>query len=123
MLTRAGFQVQVVENGALGIEAFQRWRPHFIWMDLGLPQLSGMEVTRRIRQLDGGVETKIAALTASAYAVEHDAVRCTDFDDFAFKPFRQTEIFSCMARHLAVRYSSAEGTEDLSRQQAGGRPA
>jgi signal transduction histidine kinase/CheY-like chemotaxis protein len=123
MLTRAGFQVQVVENGALGIEAFQRWRPHFIWMDLGLPQLSGMEVTRRIRQLDGGVETKIAALTASAYAVEHDAVRCTGFDDFGFKPFRQTEIFSCMARHLAVRYSSAEGTEDLSRRQAGGRPA
>ena len=66
ILTRAGFQVRVAENGALGIEAFQQWRPHFIWMDLGLPQLSGTEATRRIRQLDGGAETKIAAITAAA---------------------------------------------------------
>jgi CheY-like chemotaxis protein len=123
MLTRAGFQVRVEENGALGIEAFPQWRPHFIWIDLGLPHLSGTEATRRIRQLDGGAKTRIAALTASAYAAEHDAVRCAGFDDFAFKPFRQTEIFSCMARHLGVRYSSSEGSEKKSHHQAGGRPA
>ncbi len=68
ILTRAGFQVRVAENGTLAIEAFQQWRPHFIWMDLGLPQLSGAEATRRIRQLDGGAETKIAAITAAADA-------------------------------------------------------
>ena len=60
MLTRSGFQVRVAENGALGIEAFQQWWPHFIWMDLELPQLSGTVTTRRIRQLDGGAATKIA---------------------------------------------------------------
>jgi len=66
MLIRAGFQVRAAENGALGIEAFQEWRPHFIWMDLGLPQLNGTETTRRIRQLEGGAETKIAqALTTT----------------------------------------------------------
>ena len=123
MLTRAGFQVRVAENGALGIEAFQQWRPHFIWMDLGLPQLSGMEATRRIRQLDGGAEIKIAAITASAYASERDGVMRAGFDDFTFKPFRQTEIFFCMARHLGVRYSSSEGAGNKSHRQAGGRPA
>ena len=61
MLTRSGFQVRVAENGALGIEAFQQWQPHFIWMDLGLPQLSGAEATRRIRQMGGGAEVKIVA--------------------------------------------------------------
>ena len=30
------------------------------------------------------------------------------FDDFISKPFRQTEIFFCMARHLGVRYSSSK---------------
>ena len=123
MLTRAGFQVRVAENGPLGIEAFQQWRPHFIWMDLGMPQLGGTEATRRIRQLDGGAEIKIAAITASADASEHDGVMRAGFDDFAFKPFRQTEIFFCMARHLGVRYSSSEGAENKSHQQAGGRPA
>jgi signal transduction histidine kinase/CheY-like chemotaxis protein len=109
MLTRAGFQVTVAENGALGIEAFREWRPHFIWMDLGLPQLSGTETTRRIRQLDGGAEIKIAAITAFGDASERIGEMSADFDDCTFKPFRQAEIFSCMARHLNVRFSSSEG--------------
>ena len=124
MLTRAGFQARVAESGALGIEAFQQWRPHFIWMDLGLSQLSGAEATRRIRQLDGGAEIKIAAITAAAaYALERDGVMRAGFDDFTFKPFRQTEIFLCMARHLNVRYSSSEQAANTLHQQAGGRPA
>lgn len=114
MLTRAGFQVRVAENGALAIEVFQQWRPHFIWMDLGMPQLSGAETTWRIRQLEGGTETRIAAITASAYASQRDGVLRRGFDDFTFQPFRRTEIFFCMARHLDVRYSSAE-TAGISR--------
>ncbi len=123
MLTRAGFHVRVAENGALGIEAFQQWRPHFIWMDLGIPQLSGMETTRRIRHLEGGAEIRIAAITASADASERDGILRAGFDDFSFKPFRHTEIFFCMARHLGVRYSSAEGAENKLHRQAGGSAA
>ena len=90
------------ECGALGIEAFQQWRPHFIWMDLGLPQLRGMEATRWIRQLDGGTEVKIAAITAYAYASGCDGVMDAGFDDLDFQAIslRQKNIFSCMARHL-----------------------
>ena len=120
LLIRAGFQVKVAENGALGIEAFQKWRPHFIWMDLGLPQLSGTEATQRIRQLDGGTDVKISAITAAAFASEREGVIRAGFDDFASKPFRPTEIFFCMARHLGVRYSSSEGEGNKSHGQAEG---
>ncbi len=123
MLTRSGFHVRVAENGALGIEAFEQWRPHFIWMDLGLPQLSGTGATRRIRQLAGGAEIKIAVITAAADASELEAVMRAGFDDCTFKPFRETEIFLCMARHLGVRYSSWEGIGNTSYRQAGGRLA
>jgi signal transduction histidine kinase/CheY-like chemotaxis protein len=115
MLLRAGFHVRVAENGELGIDAFQHWQPHFIWIDLGLPRVSGIETTRLIRQLDGGAEVKIAALTAAAYAAERDGVMRAGFDDFALKPFHQADLFSCMARHLGIRYSSQEKT---SHQQA-----
>jgi CheY-like chemotaxis protein len=77
-------------------------------MDLGLPELSGMEATRRIRGLDGGEEVKIVAITASAFASEREAVVSAGFDDFAFKPFRPGEIFGCMAHHLGVRFGPAE---------------
>jgi signal transduction histidine kinase/ActR/RegA family two-component response regulator len=118
MLTRAGFEVRVAENGALGIEAFRQWRPHFIWMDLGLPRVSGTEATLRIRQLDGGAEIKIAAITAFGDASERIGEMSAGFDDCTFKPFRQTEIFSCMARHLNVRYSSSEGVGNKVHRQA-----
>ena len=121
ILTRAGFQVRVAENGALGIEAFQQWRPHFIWMDLGLPQLSGTEATQRIRQLDGGADVKIAAITAAADASERDGLMRAGFDDFTSKPFRPTEIFFCMARHLGVRYRLRKGRE-ISRTGKPGSP-
>ena len=120
MLSRSGFQVRVAESGALGIEAFQQWRPHFIWMDLDMAQLSGMEAVRRIRQFDCGAETKIGAITAAADASERDGLMRAGFDDLTSKPFRQTEIFSCMARHLGVRYSSSEGAEKKLHWQAGG---
>ena len=89
----------------------------------GSAQLSGTEATRRIRQLDGEAEIKIAALTASVYGLERDGVIRAGFDDFVFKPYRQTEIFFCMARHLGVRYSSSEGAGNKAHAQAGGRPA
>jgi CheY-like chemotaxis protein len=110
MMTRSGFQVKVAENGALGIETFRQWRPHFIWMDLDLPQLSGTEAARRIRRLDGGAETKIVAITAAADASERDNAMRAGFDDFTVKPFRRTAIFFCMTRHLSVRYLSSKRT-------------
>ena len=54
----------------------------------------------------GGV--KIAAITAAADASQRDGVMRAGFDDFTPKPFRQTEVFFCMARQLGLRYSSSE---------------
>ncbi len=119
MLTRSGFQVRIAENGTLGVEAFQQWRPHFIWMDIGLPQLNGTDATRQIRALDEGMDVKIVGITASAYASEREGAINGGFDDLTFKPFRPAEIFSCMSRHLGVRY--AEGEENKSHERAAGR--
>jgi len=111
MLSGAGFQVRVAENGALGIVAFQQWMPHLIWMDLGLPQLSGTEATRRIRQLEGGRQVKIVALTAAAFTQQREEVLAAGLDDFLRKPYRREEIFDCMIRHLGVRLLYSEAVQ------------
>jgi CheY-like chemotaxis protein len=104
MLRRAGFQVRVAQNGALGVEQFRQWRPHFIWMDIRMPVTDGLEATRRIRELDGGRDVRIAAVTASAFKEERSAVVSAGMDDFIRKPYRWNDIFECMRRHLGVRY-------------------
>jgi len=104
MLRRAGFQVRVARSGAAAIEVFREWRPQFIWMDLRMPEISGTEAARRIREMEGGREVKIAGLTAAAFASEEDEVLAAGMDDFVRKPYHADKIFDCMARQLGVRY-------------------
>src|SRR5215212_5438584 len=49
--TEEGYEVQVAENGRVGLDLFDAWRPHVVLLDLGLPGLSGAEVFHRIRAM------------------------------------------------------------------------
>ncbi len=111
LLQTVGFQVRVVNDGRQAIEAFEKWRPHFIWMDIRLPVLSGSEATARIRELKGGTEVKIVAVTASAFSSQREELLKAGFDDFLRKPYRLQEIFDCLARHLGVRYRYGAGEQ------------
>jgi CheY-like chemotaxis protein len=108
LLEHAGFLVKVSENGAAGVEDFRSWRPHLIWMDWRMPVMDGLEATRRIRALDGGREVKIAVLSASVLEQERQQVMAAGADDFVAKPFVFQQIYSCMARHLGVRFAPEE---------------
>jgi CheY-like chemotaxis protein len=70
-------------------------------MDLRLPVMGGLEAARHIREMEGGREVKIVAITASVFG---EQVVAAGLDDFVRKPYRPREIFDCMARHLGVRY-------------------
>jgi signal transduction histidine kinase/ligand-binding sensor domain-containing protein/CheY-like chemotaxis protein len=108
LLEGAGFVIQLAADGAQGVERFRAWRPQFIWMDLRMPVMDGVEATRRIRALDDGQDVKIAAVTASAFAGQKGELLAAGLDDLVLKPYRPGEIFDCMARHLGVRYRRAE---------------
>jgi CheY-like chemotaxis protein len=108
LLEDAGFQVQVAKDGALGVEMFRIWQPHLVWMDLRLPLMGGLEAAREIRAMDGGLQVKIVAISASAFAQQRQDVLAAGLDDFVRKPYRREEIFDCMAHHLGVRYLYSE---------------
>lgn len=104
LLGTVGFEWRISENGAKGVQMFQEWHPDFIWMDHRMPVMDGVEATRRIRQLPGGKEVKIVAVTASALQEQKAELLAAGMDDFVRKPYRSSEIFDCMAKHLGVRY-------------------
>ena len=118
-LVRAvGFDVEVSEDGARAVDTFAAWRPDFIWMDVGLPVLSGLEAAKRIRSMEGGRAVKIAAVTASAF--NKNAMRCSRraLTIFCENLFTAGEIFDCMARHIGVRYVYAADQEPASPTRA-----
>ena len=110
LLLEAGFDVKVAENGAAGVDAFQSWQPHFIWMDWHMPVMDGREAARCIRSMSGGQSVKIAAVTASVLTEDRAGFLASGFDDLIEKPIRSAAVFECMARHLDVRYVYEQGT-------------
>jgi signal transduction histidine kinase/DNA-binding response OmpR family regulator len=104
LLESVGFQVKIADNGAQGIQLFQNWHPHFIWMDQRMPVMDGMEATKRIRALPEGKEVKIVAVTASAFSDQRSDILAVGMDDYVRKPFRAAEIYDCLTKHLGVKY-------------------
>jgi len=104
LLVNAGFKVRVAQNGARGVQEFREWHPQFIWMDVRMPVMDGVEATRQIRACEGGHDVKIAAVTASDYASEPGEILAAGMDDYIRKPYRPAEVFECMARHLGIHY-------------------
>ncbi len=111
LLESVGFQVKVADNGQVGVQMFSAWHPHFIWMDRRMPVMDGIEATRHIRELPGGEEVKIAAVTASVFSDQRNELLGVGFDDYVRKPFRAAEIYECMSKLLGVKYVYEGGRE------------
>jgi CheY-like chemotaxis protein len=99
-----GFAVREATNGEEAIEIWEQWHPHLIWMDMRIPIMDGLEVTRRIKATPQGQETIIVALTAFAFEEDRARILSEGCDDFVRKPFRRADIFEVLARHLNVRF-------------------
>lgn len=112
LLSAIGFEVKTVENGQQAIACFQAWQPHFIWMDMRMPVLNGYEATKKIRSLPGGNTVKIAALTASAFREDRDAILAAGCDDLLAKPIDEQRLFRVMGDLLGVRYKFAENDKE-----------
>jgi CheY-like chemotaxis protein len=81
-----------------------------------MPVLDGYEATKRIksamRQSISPVDTKIVALTASAFEENRNQAFADGCDDFVRKPFRESDIFRKMTKHLGVRFLYKEQAHD-----------
>jgi len=105
LLHSLGFQVREAADGLQALEQFNSWQPHFIWMDLRMPNMDGYEATRRIRQMPAGNRVVIVALTASVFLQDREKVLTVGCDDFLRKPFRDREIVQVLSKHLGVRFN------------------
>ena len=58
-----GYQVQVAENGKLGIELLESMKPDIVLLDLMMPEMNGDQVLAEIRKTDWGKDMKVIILT------------------------------------------------------------
>jgi signal transduction histidine kinase/FixJ family two-component response regulator len=104
LLAPHGFDLREAVNGQEAVDLFTRWHPHLIFMDIRMPIMDGLEATRRIKATDTGTQTRIIALTAHALEEERRNILAAGCDDFIRKPYKDTEIFDALSKHLGIRF-------------------
>lgn len=91
LLRARGYEVFSAMNGRAALEAVERDKPDLIVLDLGLPDIDGVEVCRQVRQTLG-----VPILVLSARGAEGDKVSALDAgaDDYVTKPFGAEELLA-----------------------------
>jgi len=111
-LTGHGFRVDTAATGQEALDASTRVRPDLVLLDLGLPDMDGLDVIRAIRARGS---TPIVVL--SARGAEHDKVAALDLgaDDYLTKPFGVNELLARVRVALRHAAKPASGTEPIIR--------
>jgi two-component system, OmpR family, KDP operon response regulator KdpE len=99
-LTRHGYRVETASTGQAALDAHAFYHPDLILLDLGLPDLDGLDVVRQIRDR---AATPIVVL--SARGAERDKVQALDLgaDDYLTKPFGVEELLARV--RVALRHA------------------
>lgn len=106
-LERAGFAVSTARDGREALMRARQDRPDLIVLDLGLPELDGLEVTRRLRR-DSGVP--IIMLTARDDETDKVVGLELGADDYVAKPFSPREL-TARVRAVLRRHAGASDDE------------
>ena len=111
-LGRHDYRVETATSGEAALEAYNRVRPDLVLLDLGLPDMDGLDVLRAIRER---ASTPVVVL--SAREAERDKVAALDLgaDDYVTKPFGVNELLARV--RVALRHAARPplGTEAVLR--------
>ena len=112
MPEQIGFIVLEAAGGQEAVDVCARYQPHLIWMDLRMPGMDGGEAAHRIREAERGrrneegkeIRTPIIALTAGVMENIEFSSHSQVFDDWVYKPYRETELLGMLEKHLGVQF-------------------
>lgn len=111
-LQREGYEVEVAGDGAAALQAIERKSPDLIVLDLMLPAINGLQITRILRE--GDYNIPIIMLTAKSEEADRITGLELGADDYVTKPFSPKEL---VARVKAVlRRVSGKATVDAQAQ-------
>jgi DNA-binding response OmpR family regulator len=99
LLKREGYEVQVARDGAEALERIDSWRPDLVVLDVMMPQKSGYEVCRHIRERDECRHIKVIMLSAKGRDSEVAKGMALGADAYVTKPFSTRDL---MARIRAL---------------------
>jgi PAS domain S-box-containing protein len=86
LLRTAGAEVRVAHDGPTALEQFERCESHIVLLDIGMPDMDGCEVARRLREISRPDRVALVALTGWGQDEDRRRVREAGFDHHLVKP-------------------------------------
>ena len=114
MLKKLGFEVDIADNGEIGVEKFQANEYEMIFMDCQMPVLDGFEATKQIRALEEGSSQHIPIVALTANVVQRDKHLCFDvgMDEFLPKPVNQGKLREIVESFLSKETDSTKEEDE-----------
>jgi CheY-like chemotaxis protein len=120
MLARLGYRVDVAANGLEVLAALERQPYDVVLMDVQMPEIDGLEASRRIRrQWPDEQGPRIIAMTANATVEDRDICLAAGMDDYVSKPIRPQALITALNRsevRLSVTSTPSPEAPDLGSQ-------
>ncbi|HVU33374.1 MAG TPA: response regulator [Opitutaceae bacterium] len=112
LIRKLGFTADLVVNGADAVAALRRTPYPLILMDAQMPEMDGLEATRRIRaaQVEDPSfpqDVRIVAMTANAMSGDREACLAAGMDDYLAKPVRPEALRAVLAKYLESAAAAA----------------
>jgi signal transduction histidine kinase/CheY-like chemotaxis protein/HPt (histidine-containing phosphotransfer) domain-containing protein len=112
ILDRLGYRADVAANGLEVLAALERQHYDVVLMDMQMPEMDGLETTRRIRQHElehDDEHLRIVAMTANAMQGDRELCLAAGMDDYVSKPIRVELLVDALERVKAHEHHDEEG--------------
>jgi PAS domain S-box-containing protein len=104
LLERLGYGADVASNGLEALEALERKQYDVVLMDVQMPELDGLDASRRIcERWPPDTRPRIIAMTANAMPEDREACFAAGMNDYVAKPIRADELAKALKRARPVR--------------------
>jgi len=100
-LSGCGFDVLTASTGHEALRLAEAWQPHVVVLDLGLPDLDGWEVSRRLRASPQTADLAIVALTGADLPHERASAMRAGCDRHLAKPCAPADLLDAIQRCMA----------------------
>ncbi len=100
ILEKSGYEVIEAKEGAVGVELAIKEKPDLIIMDIQLPDINGLEATKRIRASEADGDIPIIALTSFAMAGDREKALAAGCTGYIAKPINVATFIAEIEKHL-----------------------